>query len=77
MEKEKYKIKHSNTDIRKLWNLARNGVFAYATVNSIMETSDEYSNEYESYIVFNSKRSFDKFKKFEFSASAMYNKQGF
>ncbi|MFQ3843300.1 hypothetical protein AABD41_01475 [Staphylococcus pseudoxylosus] len=62
----KYKMENSNTDVRKLWNLARNGVLSYQTVHKIFE------NDCVGVITFNSKRTYDKFKQYEFSTSAMY-----
>lgn len=61
-----YKIEHNNTDVRKLWMLARNGIFSRSTVDKMLgNSSDEY-------IVFNSREAYEKFRKYEFSASAMY-----
>ena len=68
--KKQYTIKHSNTDIRKLWNLASNGIFARKTVERIIEESCKVDD----LIVFNSKQSYDKFKKFEYTTFAMYKK---
>ena len=61
-----YKIELNNTDVSKLWMLARNGIFSKSTVERILDNSDD------EYIVFNSRELYEKFRKFEFSASAMY-----
>lgn len=61
-----YKIEHSNTDVRKLWMLADNGVFARKTVEKI------FDNNEDGYIVFNSKQTYDTYKKFQYSTLAMY-----
>jgi hypothetical protein len=61
-----YKIEHSNTVVSKLWMLAKNGVFSRKTVERIFE------NDEDGYIVFNSKESYEKYKKFEYSTIAMY-----
>lgn len=58
-------MERSNTSVKKLWMLARNGVLSYETVKNI------FKNEEDGFIVFNSKRSYEKFKEHEFSASAM------
>lgn len=64
MTSKKYKIKHNNTDVRKLWNLAKNGIFSYQTIHKI------FNNENDGFITFNSKYSYDKFKKYEFTTHA-------
>jgi hypothetical protein len=61
-----YKIEHSNTDVSKLWMLARNGVFSHRTVEKI------FDNDEDGYIVFNSKESYEKYKEFQYSTLAMY-----
>ena len=66
LKMKKYTIEHNNTDVSKLWNLAKNGVFSYQTIHKI------FNNENEGLITFNSKSSYDKFKKFEFTASAYH-----
>ena len=66
MKTKKYTIKHNNTDVSKLWNLAKNGVFSYHTVRKI------FDNENDGFITFNSKYSYDKFKQHEFTTSAYY-----
>lgn len=63
---KKYTIEHNNTDVKKLWNLAKNGVFSYQTIHKI------FNNENEGFITFNSKYSYDKFKEFEYSTLAYY-----
>lgn len=65
-----YKIEHSNTDVRKLWNLADNKVIARKTVENI------FKNNVDGYIVFNSKQTYDTFKRFEYSTLALFNKNG-
>lgn len=62
----KYMIKHNNTDVHKLWRLAANGILDKRTVYRIFE------NDVPGYIVFNSKRTYDLFKRFEYSTLAMY-----
>ena len=59
-------IKHSNTDIRKLWNLAKNNVLSYTAVHNTLDDNDGRT------IVFKSKHTYEIFKQFEFSAAAMY-----
>lgn len=68
--RKKYTIKHSNTDVRKLWCLVSHGIFAKRTVEKIFEESCKVDD----LIVFNSKQSYEKFKKFEYSYFAMYKK---
>lgn len=62
----KYEIEHSNTDVRKLWTLAHNGVFAHATVKHIFE------NDVDDKIVFNSKYAYDTWMKFKNTNLALY-----
>ncbi|MEJ7218446.1 hypothetical protein [Staphylococcus gallinarum] len=62
----KYKIEHSNLDVNKLWNLAKSGVFDIKTIENI------FKNDNDGFITFNSKYSFNKYKQYEFSTSAMY-----
>ena len=62
----KYTIERTNTDVRKLWNLAYNGILDKRTVSKIFENSDT------DVITFNSKHTYDKFIKFQFSNSAYY-----
>ena len=64
--RKRYCIEHSNTDVRKLWNLARNKVIAYQTVHSI------FNNDIDGYIAFNSKQTYELYKRFEYSTIAMY-----
>lgn len=59
-------IEHSNTDVRKLWNLAKNNVLSYTAVHNTLDDTDGNT------IVFKSKHTYKIFKQFEFSASAMY-----
>lgn len=59
-----YKIEHSNTDVRKLWKLAANGVMDRRTVSKI------FDNSADGYIVFNSKAIYERFKQFEYSSLA-------
>ena len=63
---QKYAIKHSNTDVRKLWNLSKNGMLSKKTVERIFE------NDVDGMIVFNSKYTYEKFKQLEFTTLAMY-----
>lgn len=60
-----YQIEHSNLVVSKLWNLAKNGVFDYRTVEGIVKDSDGH------YLIFNSKASYDKFKEYEYSNLAI------
>ena len=62
----KYTIERTNTDVRKLWNLAYNGIIDKRTVTKIFENSNT------DVITFNSKHTFEKFIKFQFSNSAYY-----
>jgi hypothetical protein len=62
---KKYRIEHSNTAVRKLWTLARNGIFSYKTINDI------FKNEEDGYIVFNSKKTYERFKEYQYSPLAM------
>lgn len=71
MVKKVYKIPHSNTDVRKLWNLADNKVLSVKTVENIFKNDNE-----PGFIVFNSKRTYETFKQFEFSNLAMFNRHG-
>lgn len=57
MENE-YKISYDNTNINKLWNLAKNGIFDYRMIKKILSDVDK-NNPYS--IVFKSKISYDKF----------------
>ena len=66
MKTKKYAIKHNNTDVKKLWNLAKNGIFSYQTEHKI------FNNENDGFITFNSKYAYDKFKQHEFTASAYH-----
>ena len=59
-------IKHSNTDVRKLWNLAKNNVLSYTAVHNTLDYTDGRT------IVFKSKHTYKIFKQFEFNAVAMY-----
>ena len=63
---KKYTIERTNTDVRKLWNLAYNGIFDKRTVSKIFENSNI------DVITFNSKYTYEKFLKFQFSNSAYY-----
>lgn len=62
----KYTIERTNTDVRKLWNLAYNGIIDKRTVSKIFEESNI------DVITFNSKHTYDKFLKFQFSNCAYY-----
>ena len=63
---QKYTIERTNTDVNKLWNLASNGIFDKRTVNKI------FDNSCIDVITFNSKYSYDKFHRHQFSAFAYY-----
>ena len=62
----KYTIERTNIDVRKLWNLAYNDILDKRTVSKIFEDSNT------DVITFNSKHTYDKFIKFQFSNSAYY-----
>lgn len=62
------KISYNNTNVKKLWNLAKNGIFDYRMVKDILINI----NESDDYIYFKSERSYKKFKELEFSTLAMY-----
>lgn len=64
--KMKITIEHSNTDVRKLWNLAKNGVLSYTAVHNTLDDTDLKT------IVFKSKHTYNVFKENEFSSLAMY-----
>lgn len=61
-----YRIERNNTDVKKLWYLANNGVIDHRTVSRIFESSED------GFIVFNSKMIYDRFKLFEYSTLALY-----
>ena len=63
-------IEHSNTDVRKLWNLAKNNILSYTAVHNTLDDTDGNA------IIFKSKHTYKIFKQFEFSASAMYQREG-
>lgn len=59
----RYKIEHSNSDVQKLWLLAKNGIIGYQTVHNI------FKNESDEFIIFNSKRTYDKFMEYRYNRS--------
>lgn len=61
-----YKIPCDNTNVQKLWNLTHNGLFTMKTIEDIFKNNDP------EFIIFNSKQSYEKFKRFEFSNAAMH-----
>lgn len=63
----KFEITKNNTEISKLWNLAKNGLFDRRTINKIIENSTDDK------IVFSSKNSYEKYLKLQYSTSALYN----
>ena len=63
------KIHYDNTNVKKLWNLAKNGIFNYRMVKDILININESDPDY---IYFKSERSYKKFKELEFSSLAMY-----
>ena len=63
---KKYTIVRTNTDVRKLWNLASNGILDKRTVIKIFEESNI------DVITFNSKYTYNKFLIFQFSNFAYY-----
>lgn len=63
------KIYYDNTNVKKLWNLAKNKIFDYRMVREILENVNERDPYH---IYFKSERSYKKFKELEFSSIAMY-----
>ena len=61
------KINYDNTNVKKLWNLAKNGIFDYRMVRNIISNIDESDD----YIYFKSERSYKMFKETEFSTLAI------
>ena len=59
----RYRIEHSNDDVRTLWLLAKNGIMSYQTVKNI------FKNESDNFIIFNSKRTYDKFMQHRYNRS--------
>ena len=59
----RYRIEHSNDDVRTLWLLAKNGFMSYQTVHNI------FKNESDRFIIFNSKKTYDKFMKHRYNRS--------
>lgn len=51
----RYKVEYNNSDVKTLWLLAKNGIMSYQTVHNI------FKNESDRFIIFNSKRTYDKF----------------
>lgn len=63
------KIYYDNTNVSKLWNLAKNKIFDYRMVKDILKNVNK-NDPY--HIYFKSERSYKKFKELEFSSLAMY-----
>lgn len=63
--KARYKIEKNNSDVRKLWTLARNGYMSRKTVHNILE------NESDEFIIFNSKRTYEKYLNLRYDRSAI------
>ena len=63
---KKYTIKRTNTDVRKLWNLAYNGMIDKRTINKIFDNSNI------DVITFNSQYTYKKFLELQFSNFAYY-----
>ncbi|AAX92264.1 hypothetical protein [Staphylococcus phage APTC_SA_12] len=61
----KFKIEKNNSDIKTLWNLAKNGYMSYQTVHNI------FKNESDEFIIFNSKQTYNKFMKLRYNRSAI------
>lgn len=59
----RYKIEKNNSDVRTLWLLAKNGIMSYNTVKNI------FKNQSDKYIIFNSKRTYDKFMEHRYNRS--------
>ncbi|AVP40358.1 hypothetical protein HOS99_gp117 [Staphylococcus phage phiSA_BS1] len=59
----RYRIEHSNSDVRTLWLLAKNGIMSYQTVHNI------FKNESDKFIIFNSKRTYNKFMEYRYNRS--------
>lgn len=51
----RFRIEKNNSDVKTLWLLAKNGYMSYQTVHNI------FKNESDRFIIFNSKRTYDKF----------------
>lgn len=58
-------ISHSNTDVKKMWNLVKNGILDRKTVDDILSNTDGF------YIFFDSEETYNKYKEFEYSSLAM------
>ncbi|VEV88374.1 hypothetical protein, partial [Staphylococcus phage Stab23] len=59
----RYRIEKNNSDVRKLWLLAKNGYMSYQTVRNI------FKNESDEFIIFNSKRTYNKFMENRYNRS--------
>lgn len=63
--KARYRIEHSNSDVKTLWSLAKNGYMSYQTVRNI------FKNESDRFIIFNSKQTYNKFMELRYNRSAI------
>lgn len=63
--KARYRIEHSNSDVKTLWALAKNGYMSYQTVRNI------FKNESDRFIIFNSKQTYNKFMELRYNRSAI------
>lgn len=61
--KARYRIEKNNSDVKTLWLLAKNGYMSYQTVHNI------FKNQSDKFIIFNSKRTYDKFMEHRYNRS--------
>lgn len=59
----RYKIEHNNSNVKTLWLLAKNGYMSYQTVHNI------FNNHSDNFIIFNSKRTYNKFMENRYNRS--------
>lgn len=59
----RFRIEKNNSDVKTLWALARNGYMSYQTVRNI------FKNESDKFIIFNSKKTYDKFMQHRYNRS--------
>lgn len=59
----RYRIEKNNSDVQKLWLLAKNGIIGYQTVHNI------FKNESDEFIIFNSKQTYNKFMENRYNRS--------
>ena len=63
--KARYRIEHTNSDVKTLWALAKNGYMSYQTVHNI------FKNVSDNFIIFNSKRTYNKFMELRYNRNAI------